>query len=67
MIAVDDHWQHEFKISRYHSSKGSLGYALLILSQEVLKALIKDGLNLIDLEKLLIPIKELIESLIKSL
>ena len=39
---------------------------LFILLQEVLKAIVEDGLNLIYLKKLCITIEELVEGLIKD-
>ena len=38
----------------------------LVFLQEVLKAIVEDGLNLVNLKKLCITIEELIESLIKD-
>jgi hypothetical protein len=39
---------------------------LLVLLQEVLKAIVEDGLNLIYLKKLCITVEELVEGLIKD-
>lgn len=39
---------------------------LFILLQEVLKAIVEDGLNLIYLKKLCITVEELVEGLIKD-
>lgn len=67
MIPMKDHGKHEFELAADHRPQRPLRYGLLVLSQQVLKALVEDGLDLIQLKQLGVSIEELVEGLVEQL
>lgn len=67
VIPMKDHGKHEFELAADHRPQRPLRYGLLVLSQQVLKALVEDGLDLIQLKQLRVSIEELVECLVEQL
>ena len=67
MVTVDNHGEQKLELAANHRTESPLWYAFLIFLEEVLKAFIKHGLNLIYLQKLCISVEKLIECLIENL